>query len=81
MKRLRRLRTKLNKMATTWGVTETEEALKVEVAGICRTYYLQVWNEAFNQARVEASFAFKRAENGYCLPAIRALGSPHSSSP
>ena len=78
---MRRLRTKLNKMATTWGVTETEEALKVEVAGVCRTYYLQVWNEAFNQARVEASFAFKRAENGYYLPAIRALGSPHSSSP
>ena len=63
------------------GVIETEESLKVEVAGVCRKYCLQVWNEAFNQARVEASFAFRRAENIYCLPAIRALGSPHSSSP
>ena len=30
------------------GVTETKEALKAEVSGVCRTYCLQVWNEALN---------------------------------
>ena len=40
-----------------------------------------MWNEALNQARVEASFAFRRAKNVYCLLAIRAPGFPHSLSP
>ena len=30
------------------GVTETEEAFKAEVSGVCRTYCFQVWNEALN---------------------------------
>ena len=37
---LRRLRTKPNKMAMTWGVAEIEEALKAEVSGVCKAYYL-----------------------------------------
>ena len=55
------------------GVVETEEALKAEVMGVCRTYCLQVWNEALDQAGVEASSALRRAENVYYPPAIRAL--------
>ena len=42
-------------------VAITKKALKVEVSEVCRYYYLQVWNEALNQARVEASSAFRRA--------------------
>ena len=34
------------------GVAETEEALRAEVLRVCRTYGLQVWNEALNQAKV-----------------------------
>ena len=30
------------------GVTETEEALRAEVLGVCRNYCLQVWNEPLN---------------------------------
>ena len=30
------------------GVVETEEALRVEVSEVCKSYYLQVWNEALN---------------------------------
>ena len=30
------------------GVVETEEALRAKVSGVCRTYYLQVWNETLN---------------------------------
>ena len=47
------------------GVVETEEALRVEVWRVCRNYYLQVWNEALNQAGVEAFSALRRVENVY----------------
>ena len=60
------------------GMAEIEETLRVEVSGVCRTYCLQVWNEAFNQARVEASSAFRRAESVYYPPTIQAL-SPSGS--
>ena len=62
------------------GVTKTEEALRAEVAGVCKTYYLQVWNEALNQAGVEASSAYRREENAYYPLAIHASGFPNSSS-
>ena len=54
------------------GVAETEEALRAEVSGVCRTYYLQVWNEALNQVRVEASSALRRTKNVYYPSTIRA---------
>ena len=57
------------------GVAETEEALRAEVSRVCRVYCLQVWNETFNLARVEASSALRRAKNVYYPPAIQALGS------
>ena len=47
------------------GIVEIEEALKVEVLGVYRAYYLQVWNEALNLAGVEASSELRRAENVY----------------
>ena len=50
------------------GVAETEEALRAEVVGVCRTYCLQVWNEALDQARVEASSSLRKAENVYYPP-------------
>ena len=52
------------------GVVETEETLRVEVSGVCRTYCLQVWNEALNQARVEASSTLRKADNFYYPLAI-----------
>ena len=57
------------------GVAETKEALRAEVSGVCRAYCLQVWNEALNLARVEASSALKRAENVYYPPIIQAPSS------
>ena len=57
------------------GVTETEEALRAEVAEVCRFYCLQVWNETHNQAGVEASSALTRVEKVYYPLAIRPLGS------
>ena len=57
------------------GVVETEEALKAKVSEVCRFYCLQIWNEALDQAGVEASSAFRRAKNVYYPPAIRTSGS------
>ena len=54
------------------GVAEIEEALRVGVSEVCRSYFLQVWNEALNQARVEAFSALRRVESIYYHLAIRA---------
>ena len=59
-------------------VVETEEALRAEVLEVCRNYCLQEWNEALNQAGVEASSALGRVESVYYPPAIRASGSASS---
>ena len=53
------------------GVAETEEALRVEVPGVCRTYCFQTWYEALNKAGVETLSALRRAENVYYPFAIR----------
>ena len=57
------------------GVAEIEEALRAEVLEVCRSYCLQVWNEALNQAVVEVSFALRRVESVYYPPTIRASSS------
>ena len=46
-------------------MAETEEALRAEVLGVCRNFCLQVWNEALNQAGVEASSILRKAEMVY----------------
>ena len=48
-------------------MVEIEEALRAEVSGVCRTYCFQVWNEALNQAGVEASSVLKKVESVYYL--------------
>ena len=57
------------------GVAEIEEALKAEVLEVCRSYCLQVWNEAFNKVRVEASSTLRRVESVYYPLAICASSS------
>ena len=53
------------------GVAKTKEAFRAEVSEVCRHYYLQVWNEAFNQTGVDASSTLRRAESAYYPPTIR----------
>ena len=57
-------------------MVETEDTLRAEVPGVCRTYCALVWDEALNQAGVEASSMLRKAESVYYPPAIR----PSSSS-
>ena len=44
------------------GIAETEDALQAEVPTMCRAYCAQTWEEALNQAGVEASSELKRPE-------------------
>ena len=45
------------------GVVETEDTLRAEVPAICRAYCAQTWEEALNQAGVEASSGLRRPES------------------
>ena len=45
------------------GVAETEDALRAEVLAVCRAYCAQTWEEALNQAGVEASSGLRRPES------------------
>ena len=47
------------------GVVETEDTLRAEVPSVCRTYYALVWDEALNQAGVEASSVLRKVESFY----------------
>ena len=58
------------------GVAETEETLRAKVPTVCRIYCAQTWNEALNQAKVEASSELRKAKNIYYPPAIRASDLP-----
>ena len=45
------------------GVAETEDTLRAEVPAMCRTYCTQTWEEALNQARIDASSELRKPEN------------------
>ena len=61
-------------------MAKIEDALRAEVSRVCRNYYLQVWNEALNQTRVEASSVLRKAKSVYYPPAIRASSSSSSKA-
>ena len=52
-------------------MAEIEDTLRAEVPAICRTYCALVWDEALNQAGVEASSILRKAESVYYPPTIR----------
>ena len=45
------------------GVAETEDAFRAEVPAVCRAYCAQTWEEALNQAGVEASSGLRRLKS------------------
>ena len=45
------------------GVAETEDTFRVEVPTVCRAYCTQTWEEALNQAGIEASSELRKPEN------------------
>ena len=61
-------------------MAEIEDALRAEVLGVCRIYYAQTWDEALNQAGVEASSVLRKAENIYYPVAIQVSSSSNSKT-
>ena len=53
------------------GVAETGDVLRAEVPVVCRAYYAQTWEEALNQAGVEASSELRKPENIIFPPALQ----------
>ena len=53
------------------GVAETEDTLRAEVPAVCRAYCTQTWEEALNQARIEASSELRKPENIIFRPALQ----------
>ena len=56
------------------GVAETDDTIRAEVPDVCRAYCAQTWEEALNQAGIDASSELRRPENIFFPPAIRAPG-------
>ena len=44
-------------------MVETEDALRAEVPAVCRAYCAQTWEEALNQAGVEALLGLRKPES------------------
>ena len=44
-------------------MAKTEDALRAEVPAVCRAYCAQTWEEALNQAGVEASSGLRKPES------------------
>ena len=44
-------------------MAETEDTLRAEVPAVCRAYCAQTWEEALNQAGVEASSGLRKPES------------------
>nr|XP_023880006.1 uncharacterized protein LOC111992371 [Quercus suber] len=57
------------------GVAKTEAALKAQIPEVCRRFCSETWEEALNQAGVEASSDLRRAERVYYPCAIREFAS------
>ena len=45
------------------GVAETEDTLRAVVPAVCRAYCIQTWEEALNQAGIDASSVLRKPEN------------------
>ena len=45
------------------SVAETKDALRAEVPAVCRAYCIQTWEEALNQAGIEASSELRKPES------------------
>ena len=63
------------------GVAETEDTLRAEVPTVCRAYSTQTWEEAFNQAGIEASSELRKPKNIVFPLALQILSQKEASPP
>ena len=52
-------------------MARTEDALRAEVPAVCRAYCTQTWEEALNQAGIDASSELRKPENIIFPPALQ----------
>ena len=52
-------------------MAKTEDALRAEVPAVCRAYCTQTWEEALNQAGIDASSELRKPENIIFPPALQ----------
>ena len=53
------------------GVAEIKDALRAEVPAVCRPYCTQTWEEALNQAGIDASSELRRPKNIIFPPTLQ----------
>ena len=63
------------------GIAETEDTLRAEVPAVCRAYCTQTWEEAFNQAGIEASSELRKPENIVFLLALHIPNQKETAPP
>ena len=63
------------------GVAETENALRAEVSIVCRAYCTQTWEEALNQAGIDASSELRKSENIIFPPALQVPNQKEAAPP
>ena len=52
-------------------MAETKDALRAGVLAVCRCYCVQIWEEALNQARIDASSKLRKPKNIFFPPALQ----------
>ena len=63
------------------GVAETEDTLQAEAPAVCHAYCTQTWEEALNQARIEASSELRKPENIVFPLALQILNQKEATLP
>ena len=63
------------------GVAESEDALRAEVPAVCHAYCAQTWEEALNQAGIEASSKLRKPENIIFPPALQIPSQKEAAPP
>ena len=63
------------------GLAETEDTLQAKVPAVCCVDCTQTWEEALNQARIEASSELRKPENIVFPLALRILNQKEAAPP
>ena len=62
-------------------MAETEDALRAEVPTVYCAYYAQTWEEALNQAGIDASSELRKPENIFFPPTLQVPNQKEAASP
>ena len=63
------------------GVAETEDALRAEVPTVCRAYCTKTWEEALNQAGIDASSELRKPKNIIFPPTLQIPNQKEATPP